>query len=111
MLYVEQDDCLMSASSQGDGFAITLGFEPIAPGGCGPKEIADLLRTLSKDCADEHGRIHLVKNVYADKSVLQRMFSPQIERFEQIKRTYDPDLLLQNTFSDKIFEFSLRSGA
>jgi hypothetical protein len=33
------------------------------------------------------------------------MFKGQIEEFENIKRQYDPDLLLQNPFSDRLFEF------
>jgi FAD/FMN-containing dehydrogenase len=108
MLYVKQDDCLMSANYKLDGFAVTLGFEPVAPKGCPPRAIPKLLKTLSQQCLDVGGRIHPVKNVCADKTVFRKMFSPQIEQFEDIKREYDPDLLLQNSFSDRLFCFSPR---
>jgi FAD/FMN-containing dehydrogenase len=108
MLYVKRDDALMSANYQLDGFAVTLGFEPVDPNGCPPPEIPRLLRHLSERCLEANGRIHLVKNVHADPGVLREMFLPQIEQFEAIKRHYDPDLILQNTFSDKLFEFSRR---
>lgn len=105
MLFVRSDDCYMSGSYQLDGFAISLGFEPIAPEGCPPDNIPSLLYDLSRDCKSVGGRLHLVKNVYAEPDVFRAMFSPQIEIFEGIKRKYDPDLILQNPFSDKFFEF------
>ena len=58
------------------------------------------------------GRIHLVKNVHVDKKnqqeVFRRMFSPQIEIFEAIKREYDLYLLLQNPSSDTLYQFTPR---
>jgi decaprenylphospho-beta-D-ribofuranose 2-oxidase len=105
MLPVKSDKCLLSANYDLEGYAISLGFEPIAPDGCPPGKIVALLRDLSKYCLRVGGRIHLVKNVYADKEILRSMFSPQIQRFEEIKRKYDPDLLLRNPFSDKFFDF------
>jgi decaprenylphospho-beta-D-ribofuranose 2-oxidase len=106
MLYVKQDHSLMSANYQLDGFAVTLGFEPIAFDGDPPPQILKLLMALSERCLEAHGRIHLVKNVYVDKKVFYKMFSPQIGMFEKIKRQYDPDLLIQNSFSDRLFNFS-----
>lgn len=111
MLFVRQDDCLMSANYKLDGFAVTLGFEPIVPKGpkgCPPRAIPKLLEELSEECLKVGGRIHLVKNVHADKDVFRKMFSPQIGEFEDIKREYDPALLLQNSFSDRWFRFRRR---
>lgn len=105
MLLVDKDECLMSANYNLEGFAISIAFEPEAPNGCPPDKIVAVLHDLSKECLNAGGRIHLVKNVYADKPTLRSMFSPQIKQFEEIKRTYDPDLLLQNPFSDNLFEF------
>jgi decaprenylphospho-beta-D-ribofuranose 2-oxidase len=106
MLFVRADDCLMSANHRMDGFAVTLGFEPIAPEGCPPESIVNLLIALSRECAGIRGRIHLVKNVHADKSVLRQMFMPQIKQFEDIKKQYDPDLIIPNPFSDRLFDFT-----
>jgi hypothetical protein len=107
MLFVKGDNCLMSANYQLDGFAVTLGFEPIANDGCAPPAITKLLKALSEECFRLDGRIHLVKNIYAKETTFRRMFCPQIEHFEEIKRTYDPNLILQNSFSDKWFRFVL----
>lgn len=105
MLFVKADQCLMSANYKMDGFAITIGFEPVAPAGCPSDEIVRLLRDLSADCAAKGGRIHLTKNVAVDPAVFREMFSPQISKFEAIKAQHDPDLLIQNPFSDTFFRF------
>ena len=106
MLFARQDDCLMSGNYHLDGFAVSLGFEPIKPKGCPPDRIPKLLRELSEDCQSMGGRLHLVKNVQVDRDVFREMFSPQILEFEAIKKKYDPDRLLQNRFSDDFFDFS-----
>ena len=105
MLFASQDDCLMSANYKLDGFAVSLGFEPVSPDGKPPDSIVDLFQELSVDCQKAGGRIHLVKNVHADPDTFRKMFSPQIKEFEKLKRACDPDLLLQNKFSDTFFKF------
>jgi decaprenylphospho-beta-D-ribofuranose 2-oxidase len=105
MLFVARDECLMSANYQLEGFAVTIAFEPIAPDGQAPPRIVDLMHELSVDCQALGGRVHFVKNIYSDPVVLRKMFHPQIEQFEDIKRKYDPSLLLQNKFSDTFFTF------
>ena len=105
MLFVQGDESLMSANYHLDGFAITIGFEPEAPEGCPPDKIPKLFRELSEDCLHAGGRIHLTKNLYVDPKVFRPMFSPQIAQFETIKRLHDPDLLIQNPFSDAFFQF------
>lgn len=105
MLFVARDECLMSANYRLYGFAVSIAFEPIAPDGAPPPTIVELMHELTKDCLSFGGRIHLVKNVYADPADFRRMFSPQIEQFEDIKRKYDPGLVLQNKFSDTFFGF------
>ena len=111
MLFVKADKCLMSANYDLDGFAITIGFEPLIVEGCPPPDIPRLFRELSADCDALGGRIHLTKNVYADRDVFRHMFSPQIEKFEEIKRRHDPELLLQNKFSDGLFRFEQAAAA
>ena len=104
MLFVAQDDCLMSANYRLDGFAVTLAFEPIADDGKPPPKIVALLEHLSRDCQVAGGRIHWVKNLYSEPEVFRDMF-PQIAQFEDTKRKYDPGLLLQNKFSGTFFQF------
>jgi decaprenylphospho-beta-D-ribofuranose 2-oxidase len=105
MLFVQADKCLMSGSYYLDGFAVTLGFEPVAPQGCPPPEIPQLLRDLSKVCLAFGGRLHLPKNLQLSSGDFRNMFLPQIQTFEDIKRKHDPELLLGNKFSDYFFQF------
>jgi len=106
MLYVKGDECLMSANYHLDGFAVTFTFEPVDSDYAPPPALDALLRELSVDCRNAGGRIHLPKNSHVDPTVFRAMFNGQIERFEAIKRYYDPELLLQNPFSDKFFAFA-----
>jgi decaprenylphospho-beta-D-ribofuranose 2-oxidase len=105
MLFVAQDDCLMSANYHLDGFAVSLAFEPIRDDGSPDPDVMALFKDLSQDCYAAAGRIHMVKNLYIDQTVFRKMFSPQIETFETIKRRYDPRLVLQNPFSNTFFKF------
>ena len=106
MLYVAQDDCLMSANYHLDGFAVSFAFEPTSSDDVPPDEVCALLRELSVDCLNAHGRIHLPKNSHVDRATFRSMFDGQIQAFEAIKRNYDPNLLIQNRFSDQFFTFS-----
>ena len=105
MLFVAEDDCLMSANYHLDGFAVTLAFEPIRDDGSPDPKVEALLQDLSRDCLAAGGRIHMVKNLYIEPDVFRKMFSPQIATFEEIKRKYDPHLVLRNPFSDNFFQF------
>jgi decaprenylphospho-beta-D-ribofuranose 2-oxidase len=105
MLFAARDRALMSANYEMDGFAITFAFEPPDGNPSPPGKVVRLFEQLSEDCRQVGGRIHLVKNVYAKKNTLRRMFSPQIEEFEAIKRDYDPWGILQNRFSGDLFNF------
>jgi decaprenylphospho-beta-D-ribofuranose 2-oxidase len=105
MLYVKGDDALMSANYHLDGFAVSWCFEPSNPE-TPPPALIDLLQQLSVDCLNAGGRIHLPKNAYVDRATFRAMFSPQITTFEAIKRVCDPNLLIQNPYSDRFFAFS-----
>ena len=105
MLFVLADECLLSANYGLNGFAVSFGFERPESAGRPPERVFALLRELSRDCQNAGGRLHLPKNSHVDREVFRSMFKGQIERFEQIKRRYDPELLLQNSFSDRFFDF------
>jgi decaprenylphospho-beta-D-ribofuranose 2-oxidase len=108
LLFVRGDECFMSANYKLDGFAISFAFEADGKDGKPPQNVISLLRDLSAECHKADGRIHLTKNVHADRDVFRKMFSPQIETFESIKRRHDPEGLLGNPFSDCFFEFPRR---
>lgn len=103
MLFVAKDQALMSGNHELDGFAVSFAFEPTESKA--PEDILALLRQLSVDCRDVGGRIHLPKHNHVDKDVFRAMFKGQIERFEAVKRKHDPELLLRNPFSDRLFNF------
>jgi decaprenylphospho-beta-D-ribofuranose 2-oxidase len=105
MLYVKADTALMSANYNLDGFAVSWCFEPTNPE-TPPPDLLALLRELSVDCQQAGGRIHLPKNAHVDRDTFRRMFCPQITTFEAIKRQYDPNLLIQNPYSDQFFAFA-----
>lgn len=105
MLYIKGDQALMSANYNLDGFAISWVFEPDNPT-TPPTNVTNMLQQLSVDCLNAGGRIHLPKNAHVDRATFRAMFSPQITTFENIKRQYDPNLLLQNPYSDQFFAFS-----
>ena len=67
LLFVAADECLMSATYEQSGFAISLAFENYETA-CPPKKVVALLRDLSVLCAEMGGRIHLVKNRARGKS-------------------------------------------
>jgi decaprenylphospho-beta-D-ribofuranose 2-oxidase len=110
ILFCSADESWMSGNFAMDGFAISLAYEPRPQQDLpySPRlEIANLFKTLSRSALGFGGRIHLVKNVIADKADFREMFSAKIGQFEEIKRHYDPALILQNKFSHDHFEFAL----
>jgi decaprenylphospho-beta-D-ribofuranose 2-oxidase len=102
ILFVAEDECLMSATFKQSGFAISLAFENYQEP-CPPAHVDALLRGLSTLCGDIGGRIHLVKNLRAQKVDVRRMFDATIREFEKIKAGVDPAGILRNPFFDKIF--------
>ena len=104
ILFVRSDDCLMSATYKKSGFALTLAFENYNTR-CPPAKLEALLHELSALCRDIKGRLHLVKNLRADKCVVRKMFHGSIEKFEEIKCRLDPKGILRNAFFDRVFKF------
>lgn len=110
ILFSGADDAWMSANYGMSGFAVSVAFEPLFVGKKQFKprlKIRKLCEELSESAQALGGRIHPVKNVIVKEEVFRRMFSPQIERFEKLKRQFDPALILRNHFSDTHFRFSL----
>ena len=59
------------------------------------KELADLL------WEDFGGRVHLVKNVFASKQTLAKMYGEGAERFFALKSELDPAGILRNDFLER----------
>jgi decaprenylphospho-beta-D-ribofuranose 2-oxidase len=103
ILFVLADECLMSATYQKSGFALSLAFENYSTASP-PAKVDSLLRELTVVCGKAGGRIHLVKSLRADKAVVQSMFQGSIQQFKAIKSRLDPKCTLRNSFFDKIFD-------
>jgi len=44
------------------------------------------------------------------REVFRSMFKGQIEEFERIKAKHDPNMILRNPFSDRLFDFQQAKG-
>ncbi|HSY22439.1 MAG TPA: FAD-binding oxidoreductase [Polyangiaceae bacterium] len=104
-LYVGDDDdtSVMSASRGLPGFVITLAFADRDRTTLRPP-IDELLRALSSDCRLLGGRVHLVKNVAADRGDLRAMHGDAAKRFRELKAKYDPGGVFRNDFFSRVFE-------
>ena len=61
-------------------------------------DLADLL------WEDFGGRVHLVKNVFASKQTLAKMYGEGAERFFALKSELDPAGILRNDFLERTLE-------
>lgn len=101
VLYLPADEFLLSACRGQDGYAVTLSFTE--RDGRNWETLRARLRELSKRCLELGGRVHMVKNVEADASVLWKMYGDAFERFLWLKKKWDPKGLIGNEFFDRIF--------
>ena len=100
---IPADDMLMSASRALDGFAVSVAFEDLDT-----RTILELHRQLqaaSALCAEQGGRVHLVKNVYATPEQLYGMYTDDMERFLRLKEQVDPEGFLHNSFFERVFQY------
>jgi FAD/FMN-containing dehydrogenase len=101
LLFLREDDFLLSASRGLRGFAITVTWTAknadIWP------RVKERLHALSRACRELGGRVHMVKNVEANREDLHAMYGDAFDRFLALKKRYDPRGLLRNEFFDRVF--------
>ncbi len=102
-LYVPPDDFLLSASRDFPSFVVTVSFGDKNQPGL-PPLMVDFLSLLSHDCLRLGGRVHLVKNVVADRADLRAMHGDAAAEFAKLKRVYDSKGLFHNEFFARVFE-------
>lgn len=101
ILYVQEDDFLMSSNNGLAGFAISIAFQHLT---FGRMTVLDAhLRDLSDLCGELGGRVYLVKNVHASHSQLEEMYGENMAKFKALKEKLDPDGTLRNEFFDRVF--------
>jgi FAD/FMN-containing dehydrogenase len=100
VLYLPADEFLLSANRGLDGYAVTITFT--GKDGDTWVPLREGLSRLSEVCAGLGGRVHMVKNVEAEASVLKRMYGDAFAQFLDLKRQLDPRGMIQNEFFDRV---------
>ncbi|MDT8306626.1 MAG: FAD-binding oxidoreductase [Anaerolineae bacterium] len=101
ILYVTEDDFLMSSNNGLAGFAVSIAFQHLTLRKMGILDA--ILRDLSDLCGELGGRVYLVKSVHASHSQLAAMYGENMAQFRALKEQLDPDSLLRNEFFDRVF--------
>jgi FAD/FMN-containing dehydrogenase/fatty acid desaturase len=100
-VYRPADDFLLSSANGLAGFCVTWTFEGVTR-----RKGARILRCLhelNEACLAAGGRLHLVKNVYATKEQLRRMYGHAIDDLARLKAQVDPRGVLMNDFFGRAF--------
>jgi decaprenylphospho-beta-D-ribofuranose 2-oxidase len=101
ILFVQDDDFLMSSNNGLAGYAVSVAFQHLTM-----RKISLIdahLRDLSDVCQRLGGRVYLVKNVHASASQLQEMYGENMVQFRALKEQLDPEGILRNEFFDRVF--------
>jgi decaprenylphospho-beta-D-ribofuranose 2-oxidase len=103
VLFLPADEpFLLSSSAAGPGFAVSYAFETSRRSTLG--KVTEAFNDLSDILWDQFGgRVHLVKNVFASRQTLGKMYGESGERFFALKRELDPAGILRNDFLERTF--------
>jgi decaprenylphospho-beta-D-ribofuranose 2-oxidase len=93
---------LLSASADLPGFAVSYAFET------SNRRRLERVEAAFSELADAlwekfHGRVYLVKNVFAKQETLAKMYGDHAAEFVHLKRELDPGDLLRNDFLERTF--------
>jgi hypothetical protein len=103
-LYVGHNDPFVMSASRGlPSFVVTVSLVDRDRRALRP-EIEDMLSALSHDCRMLGGRVHLIKNVVADRSDLRAMHGDAGAEFRVLKKQFDPKGIFRNGFFERVFE-------
>ncbi len=92
----------LSASADLPGFAVSYAFETSS------QRRLDRVEAAFVELADVlwekfHGRVYLVKNVFAEQETLAKMYGDHAVEFIRLKHELDPEDLLRNDFLEQTF--------
>jgi FAD binding domain/D-arabinono-1,4-lactone oxidase len=101
LLHIGPDKAFLSATRDLYGFAVTITFAdhdaqqwPM---------IQQVFMALTNDLLMLGGRVHLVKNVEADRADIQAMFGPGILALRAVKKRLDPRGIFSSEFYERYF--------
>jgi hypothetical protein len=98
-MYIPKDEpFILSSSRESDGFYINTTFFDST-------RVDNLMlfyKELNTLCFEMGGKMNLVKNLFIDPSLLEKMHKKEIEELVSLKKKYDPDeLIISNFFKEK----------
>jgi FAD/FMN-containing dehydrogenase len=100
LLYLREDDGLMSAARGGEAVVVSVAFQGVGRGHIG--RIEQLCRQLSEVAALLDGRVHLTKHVYVEPDVLQQMYGESLIELGELRRQVDPRRTLRSALYDRV---------
>ncbi len=90
----------LSSNRAGPGFAVTLTFE--APFRTDFPDEEQACVAISQLCASVGGRVHLVKNVFADAPAIATMYAGGIAELRALRAKHDPTGTLSSAFLERV---------
>jgi FAD/FMN-containing dehydrogenase len=100
LLTCPPDATLLSSVNGTGGVMVSLAVQGVSRKDAG--RVIEVLRRLSRHCADLGGCVHLVKHVHAEPEVLREMYGPAFATFLSLKQQVDPRGILRNAFFDRL---------
>jgi decaprenylphospho-beta-D-ribofuranose 2-oxidase len=90
----------LSSNRAGPGYAVTLTFEAPLRSDFPDEEQACV--AISQLCASMGGRVHLVKNVFADAPAIATMYAAGIAELKALRAKHDPSGTLSSAFLERV---------
>ncbi|TNE46055.1 MAG: FAD-binding oxidoreductase [Deltaproteobacteria bacterium] len=105
VMYLPEDEPFLLSSTRGlAGFAVNIAFEGLE--GQKLEETKEMFRILTTLCKEWGGRVHLVKNVFADPADLHEMYGESLATWQELKQVYDPQNTLGSGYLERIFDLN-----
>ncbi|MBI5514020.1 MAG: FAD-binding oxidoreductase [Deltaproteobacteria bacterium] len=95
------EEFLLSSSRALPCYAVNLAFEGLRARH--PPAVERVFRALTAECRALGGRLHLVKNIWADPKDTRAMYAEVLPRFQALKRRCDPRGTLGSDFLARAF--------
>ena len=67
------------------------------------RDIPHIIESLNRYVVDHGGRIYLTKDAFTSREHFEAMEGERLDRFNHIRRTWDPDLKIRSALSVRLF--------
>jgi FAD/FMN-containing dehydrogenase len=98
-MYIPKDEpFILSSSRDSDGFYINTTFFDTTH----VKDLMVFYKELNELCYEMGGKMNLVKNLFIEPSLLEKMHEKEIKDLVALKQKYDPNqMIISNFFKEK----------